>query len=183
MDSVIHLAATPIDAPLETLLGPNVLGVHAVLRAAREEGARRVVLASTIQTVGRLARERRVTSRDRAPSNNYALTKVWAEEMGTMARRVYGLEVVVARIAWMVRNAAEAERMGELGFYDVYLSPGDAARFFRIAIEAPTIDEPVMFVAGPESGERVDLEPARRLGFVPRDRFPEGLDFPAARKA
>jgi uronate dehydrogenase len=182
MDSVIHLAAVPTDAPLETLLGPNVLGVHAVLRAAHEEGVRRVVLASTIQTVGRLARERRVTAHDRAPGNHYALTKVWAEEMGAMASRLYGLEVVAARIAWMVRNADEAKRMDELGFYDVYLSPRDAARFFRVAIEAPVIDEPVMFVAGPEAEERLDLEPARRLGFVPRDRFPEGLDFPASRR-
>jgi hypothetical protein len=39
-----------------------------------------------------------------------------------------------------------------------------------------------MFVAGPEAEERLDLEPARRLGFVPRDRFPEGLDFPASRR-
>jgi hypothetical protein len=62
------------------------------------------------------------------------------------------------------------------------LSPRDAARFFRVAIEAPVIDEPVMFVAGPEAEERLDLEPARRLGFVPRDRFPEGLDFPASRR-
>jgi hypothetical protein len=67
--------------------------------------------------------------------------------------------------------------MIELGAYDVYLSPRDAARFFRIAVEAKDVDFAVMFVAGPESGARFDLEPARRLGFEPRDRFPEGLDF------
>jgi nucleoside-diphosphate-sugar epimerase len=152
-----------------------------VLGAAREEGVRRVVLASTIQTVGHIARERRATARDRAPGNSYALTKVWAEEMGALARRAYGLEVVAARITWMVRNPVEAERMSELGYYDVYLSPRDAARFFRIAIEAPAIDDFVLYVAGPEAGERVDLEPTRRLGFVPRDRFPQGLDFPVER--
>jgi uronate dehydrogenase len=182
MNAVVHLAAIPTDAPIETLLAPNVLGTHAVLWAAREEDVRRVVLASTIQTVGHIARERRATARDRAPGNHYALTKVWAEEMAALYRRVYGLEVVAARIAWMVRNPVEAERMSELGYYDVYLSPRDAARYFRIAVEAPVIDEPVMFVAGPEAGERVDLEPARRLGFVPRDHFPEGLDFEAARR-
>jgi len=182
MDAVIHLAAIPTDAPIETLLAPNVHGVHHVLGAARAHGVRRVVLASTIQTVGQLSRERRVTASDRAPGNHYALTKVWAEEMGATATREHGLCVIAPRIAWVVRNAEEAKRMDELRAYDLYLSPKDAARFFRVAIEAalpPGFE--VMFVAGPESGARFDLEPSRRLGFVPRDRFPEGLDFPADR--
>jgi len=183
MDAVIHLAAIPTDAPLDALLGPNVLGTHHVLEAASEHGARRVVLSSTIQTIGQLSRERRVTAEDRAPGNHYALTKIWLEEMGAMAARKHGLSVVVPRIAWMVRNAAEAKRMNELGAYDVYLSPRDAARFFRIAVEASHVDFSVMFVAGPEGGERFDLEPARRLGFEPRDRFPEGLDFPVERNS
>jgi uronate dehydrogenase len=183
MDVVIHLAAIPTDAPLETLLAPNVLGVHHVLEAAREHGVRRVVLASTIQTVGQLSRERRVTASDRAPGNQYALTKVWAEDMGAAAAKLYGFGVIVPRIAWVVRNAAEAKRMNEIRAYDLYLSPLDAARFFRVAVEAE--DAPafeVMFVAGPESGARFDLEPSRRLGFIPRDRFPEGLDFPVERE-
>jgi uronate dehydrogenase len=181
MDAVVHLAAIPTDAPFETLLGPNVLGVHHVLDAAREHGVGRVVLASTIQTVGHLSRERRVTADDRAPGNHYALTKVWAEEMGAFAARQHGLSVIVPRIAWMVRNPDEAKRMNEIRAYDLYLSPRDAARFFRVAVEADAPGFSLMFVAGPECGARVDLEPARRLGFVPQDRFPEGLDFPVLR--
>jgi hypothetical protein len=102
--------------------------------------------------------------------------------MGALAARLHGIGVIVPRIAWVVRNAAEAKRMNELRAYDLYLSPLDAARFFRIAVEAA--DAPafeVMFVAGPEAGARFDLEPSRRLGFVPRDRFPEGLEFPVER--
>lgn len=181
MDTVIHLAAIPTDAPIETLLGPNVLGVHHVLEAARDQATSRAILASTVQTVGHLSRERRVTAHDRAPGNHYALTKVWAEEMGALAARRDGLGVLLPRIAWMVRNPVEAKRMDELRVYDFYLSPRDAARFFRVAVEAATIDDRVMFVAGPECAARFDLEPARRLGFEPRDRFPEGLPFPAER--
>jgi uronate dehydrogenase len=181
VDAVIHLAAIPTDAPLETLLGPNVLGVHHVLGAARAHAITRVVLASTVQTVGQLSRKRRVTADDRAPENHYALTKVWAEEMGAFAARQHGLSVIVPRIAWVVRNADEAKRVNELRAYDLYLSPRDAARFFRVAVESPASGCSVMFVAGPESGARFDLDPARQLGFVPRDRFPDGLDFGAER--
>ncbi|HEX6767606.1 MAG TPA: NAD(P)-dependent oxidoreductase, partial [Polyangiaceae bacterium] len=127
MEAVVHLAAVPVDAPLATLVGPNILGVHHVLEAAREHAVRRVVLASTIQTVGHLSRERRVTAADRAPGNHYALTKTLAEDMAAMVSRRDALSIVVARIAWMVRNPTEAKRMVELGAYDLYVSPRDTA--------------------------------------------------------
>ncbi|HVR20239.1 MAG TPA: NAD(P)-dependent oxidoreductase [Polyangiaceae bacterium] len=180
-DAVVHLAAIPNDAPIEALIGPNVLGVHHLLESARASGVRRVVLASTVQTIGQLSRERRVTVDDRAPGNRYALTKIWNEEMGALAARVHGLEVVAARISWMVRTPDEAKRMNELRAFDLYLSPRDAARFLRIAVEAKVSGFSVVFVAGPECENRYDLEPARRLGFVPRDPFPQGLDFPVER--
>jgi hypothetical protein len=81
----------------------------------------------------------------------------------------------------MVRNPAEAKRMVELGAYDLYVSPRDTARFIAIAVEAKDATFEVMFLAGPECAARFDLEPARRFGFEPRDRFPEGLDFPVER--
>jgi uronate dehydrogenase len=181
VDALVHLAAVPVDGPLATLVGPNILGVHHVLEAAREHAVRRVVLASTVQTVGRLSRERKVTAADRAPGNHYALTKTLAEDMARMASQNDGLSIVVPRIAWMVRNPAEAKRMVELGAYDLYVSPKDTARFFAVAVEAKDVTFEVMFLAGPECSARFDLEPARRLGFEPRDRFPEGLDFPVER--
>ena len=183
VDAVVHLAAIPNDAPFAELVGPNVLGVHHVLEAARASGVRRVVLASTIQTVGQLSRERRVTIDDRAPGNHYALTKVWLEEMGALAARLHGLEIVAPRIAWVVRNPVEAARMDELRAYDLYLSPRDAGRFFRSAVEAPVTAFSLMFLAGPECERRFDLEPARRFGFESRDRFPDGLPFVAERTA
>jgi len=182
MDTVIHLGAVPNDAPLEALVGPNILGVAHVLDAAREHGVRRVVLASSIQVVGRPGPDRRLTAEDREPNNLYALTKLWAEELGGMAARVHGLSVVAARIGWMVRNEGEAAHMRERGWHHAYLSRGDVARFFIAAVEKETVPFAVMYVVGPEGADRWDLEPARRLfGWEPRDVFPEGLPFPAER--
>jgi uronate dehydrogenase len=183
VDAVVHLAAIPVDAPFAELVGPNVHGVHHVLEAARTHGVRRVVLASTVQTVGTLARERRVTVDDRAPVNHYALTKIWAEELGALAARAHGLEVVLPRIAWMVRSPDEARRLDESRSYDLYLSPRDVGRFFRVSVEAAVSGSAVMYVAGPECERRYDLEPTRRFGFEPRDRFPDGLPFEAVRTA
>jgi uronate dehydrogenase len=182
VNAVVHLAAFPNPAPIETLVGPNLLGLHYVLEAARRHAVRRVVLASTIQVFGPTDPGRLVTAAEREPGNLYALTKLWAEEHGAMYARVHGMSIVAARIGWMVRDEREALHMRERGWFHAYLSRGDAARFVAAAVEAEHLPFAVMAVVGPEGGSRFDLEPARRLlGWEPLDVFPAGLPFPFER--
>lgn len=181
VDSIVHLAAHPDDADFALLEGPNVRGLFHVLDAARHERVRRVILASSIQVLGKwwdMSRGAPAGARDGLPSNHYALTKVWAEHMGEMYARCYGLSVLAVRIAFMVRNPTEAARLEQQKVYDTYLSRGDAGRFFAHAVEAPAIDFAVVYAVGRGGERRFDMEPARRLlGFEARDRWPEGLGF------
>jgi uronate dehydrogenase len=177
--AVVHLAAEPNDAPFEQLVEPNVLGLYQVMNAARAHAVRRVVLASTIQVLGKRRDPTQPAGVGEAtPANHYALTKVWAEVMGEMYARRFAMSVVCVRIAWMVRNRVEACRMSELGRPDLYLSPGDAGRFFALAVEAKGLDFAVVYAAS-HGGERLwDMEPSRRLlGYEPKDRWPSGLPF------
>jgi uronate dehydrogenase len=179
--TVVHLAAEPNDADFSVLAGPNVLGLFHVLDAAREQGVRRVVLASSIQVLGNWSNTRRhapASVSEASPVNHYALTKLWAEQMGEMYSRCHGLEILAVRVAFMVRNAEEALRLKQGELFDVYLSRGDVGRFFADAVEAPAVRYAVLYAVG-RGGERLfDMDPARRLlGFQARDRWPEGLGF------
>jgi uronate dehydrogenase len=181
MDHVVHLAAQPDDADFSLLAGPNVIGLFHVLDAACQERVRRVVLASSIQVIGRWWRQEQaepLSTEAAAPMNHYALTKIWAERMGEMYARCYGLSVIVARVAFMVRNPAEARRMQEGALFDMYLSRRDVARFFALAVEAQGIDFAVLYAVGVGGEKRVDMDAARRsIGFEAQDRWPEGLGF------
>lgn len=185
VDRILHLAAVPDDADFELLEGPNVRGLFHVLDAARQQGVPRVILASSIQVVDgwwEAQRSRPASVSEASPTNHYALTKVWAEQMGEMYARCYGLEVLAARIGFMVRNAAEALRLRENEQFDLYLSRADVARFCALAVEVPVIAGrggfAVAYAVG-KGGERsFDMSSARRwLGFEARDRWPEGLGF------
>ncbi len=183
MDAVVHLGAMPDDGPFDELLGPNVIGVYNVFDCARRAGIRRVVLASSVQVIYGRARGAPASVTERAPNNHYGLTKLWAEELGEMYARCYGMSVIAARIAWMVRNKREAERVIQHRAYSHYLSRGDAARFFALAVAAPLepISFAVLYVSGPKGGELFDLEPSRRLlGYAPEDEWPRGLPADAA---
>lgn len=186
MDVVIHLGAYPNDADfIDVLLEPNVRGLYHICDAAREFNVERLVLSSTMQTVmGHKFPERAIRiDEGPAPINHYALTKVWAEEMGHMVARVYGLSVVNVRIGWLPRNPGEADRLkaARIG-PDTYFSHADAQRFYERCVESPTPGQgesvTVFATSIPKSLERMELEPARRvLGYEPQDVWPHGLNY------
>jgi nucleoside-diphosphate-sugar epimerase len=181
VDAVIHLAANPYDAPFPELIGPNVLGLFNVLDAARAEGVRRVVLASSVQVVGK-RNDRRIKAEHRSPNNHYAVTKVLAEEMGAMYSQRFGLEVIAARIGWMVRDEREARRMLELGLFHIYVSRADIARFFYLSVHSEFNGFAVLWAMGADGRDRFDLEPAQRaIGYEPQELWPQGLPFPLPR--
>jgi uronate dehydrogenase len=181
IDTVVHLGAYPDDADFSLLEGPNVRGLFHVLDGARQEGVRRVVLASSIQVLDGWwgpTRAEPASVAIETPTNHYGLTKVWAERAGEMYARCYGMSVIAVRVAFMVRNPIEAQRLVQSQLFDAYLSRADVARFFALSVEAADIDFAVLYAVG-KGGERLfDMQPARRLlGFEAEHRWPEGLGF------
>ena len=182
VDAVVHLAAATDDAPfMEVLLEPNVVGLFHVMDAARRQDVKRVVLASSMQVVsGKRSAGGVLTADDAEPSNHYALTKVWAERMGEMYARRYGLTVIAARIGWLPRDAADASRLAETPYgLRSYLSHADAGRFFADAVDAETAGFAILYaLSRPHGAPVADLAAARRaIGYEPQDEFPAGLDY------
>ena len=187
METVIHLAAYADDGDfVNDLLQPNVRALYHVCDAARRAGVGRLVLASSLQVVeghGWNAGTIRVENGP-APTNHYALTKAWAELLGSMYARCYGLSVISARIGWLPRNTEEARRLARHPIGPaVYLSHEDAKRFFERCVESPTpgpSESAIVFATSrPPAREILDMEPARRvLSYEPNDMWPEGLPFP-----
>ncbi|MEZ4711901.1 MAG: NAD(P)-dependent oxidoreductase [Caldilineaceae bacterium] len=185
MDTVVHLGAYPNPADfIDVLLQPNVVGLYHICEAAREFGVQRLVLASTLQTVTGHGRDRLIRVEDGpAPVNFYALSKVWAEQMGDMYARCYNISVISVRIGWLPRNPAEAKRLKESGMgFNVFFSHDDSNRFHERCVESPNPppgQSVILFATSkPLTFERLDLEPARRIiGYEPQDVWPEGLPF------
>ena len=182
--AVIHLAAIPDDDDfLSRLLPNNLIGLHNILDAARLGGVQRVLLASTGQVVWWQLLEGPWPIGPDAPYTPrdwYAVTKVAAEAAGRVYARNGNMTVLALRLGWFPRDrehAAEVSRT--VRGPNIYLSPGDAGRFFARAMEAPL--EPgfaVLFVASrPTNRILFDLEPTKRLiGWEPRDQWPTGVE-------
>lgn len=52
VDAIVHLAGISLEAPFEKILKSNIEGTYHLYEAAREEGVRRIVFASSNHAVG-----------------------------------------------------------------------------------------------------------------------------------
>jgi nucleoside-diphosphate-sugar epimerase len=183
-EALVHLAATPDDADFLTdLLPNNVVGVYHVMEAARQARVRRLVLASSGQVVwwqrytGPLPITPDVPP---TPRGWYACCKVFLEAAGRAFAEGHGFSVIAARLGWVPRTREHAHELAGIDWGpDVYLSPGDAGRFFAGAVEARLdIRFAVVYACSRPARELVyDPAPARDLlGFEPRDTWPQGAE-------
>ena len=187
VDSVIHLAATPDDDDFPTRLAPNnILGVYHVLESARLAGVRRLILASSGQVVWwQRQRGPWPIGCDDAPTPRgwYAAAKVFLEAAGRMCAESHGMSVIAVRLGWCPRSREHIDELNALDWAkDVYLSPGDAGRFFACAVEAPAdIRFALVYATSkPLRKAMYDLDTAKKLlGFEPRDQWPEGIEAPS----
>jgi uronate dehydrogenase len=182
VDTVLHLAACPGNGDfIEALLKPNVIGVHHVFEQARQANVRRMVIASSCQTVHHRAwnaSSGKLRLEDGPSVNNhYALTKVWAEETGRLYANISDMQVIAVRLGWFIKRPGEfghAHRVPMTA--NSYLSQGDCCDLFTRCVEIEPLNEQfaVIFGMSKQHGEPYyDLEPARRLlGYEPTDRYP-----------
>ncbi len=183
IETLIHLAATPDDDDfLKELLPNNVVGVYHVLETAQQAGVKRLILASSGQVVWyeRLRTDAPIrVDTQPTPRYWYAACKMFLEAAGRAFAEKFGQEVLAIRLGWCPRDKGqEAEIAASDWAPDVYLSPGDAGRFFACCVEADSkFSFQVLYATSkPVKRPRLDLEPTGRLvGFEPRERWPEGL--------
>ena len=191
---IIHLAATPDDARfprgaapddgdnfLTELVPNNIVGSYQVMEAARKLGIPRVILASTGQVIaGHLAAGRVPVTPESPPDPRYlyACTKVFLEALGKVYAQQHGISVMAVRLGWCPRAGQEEElQQHEMG-RDVYLSPGDAGRFFLAAATVQSLPPFSIVYATSQPVRKMwyDLSETTRLtGYVPRDSWPAGL--------
>lgn len=171
---VIHLAATPHEAPLvENLVPNNVIGTYNTFEAARLAGVRRIVFASTCQVSTNYPMDRTIKVADLPnPLSIYGATKHLGEVMGSWYHNRHKMEFIGVRIGWFFKGDSQAQESLRTDPYarNLWLSRGDCARFFRLAVEREGVGNAVFFATSRTEFEWLSLAEARDvLGYEPQD--------------
>lgn len=96
--TILHLGGIPVEQPFETVIGPNIRGLHHAYEAARREQAR-MVFASSNHAVGFHERSEVLDSDCDMRADGYSgLSKAYAELMGRLYWDKHGISSVFLRI-------------------------------------------------------------------------------------
>src|SRR5271170_4237270 len=99
IDCVVHLAGQATEAPWEKVLPLNIEGCYNVFEAARRNGVKRIVFASSNHAIGFHRRERFIDNRVAPrPDSRYGVSKVFGEALGRLYADKHGLSVACLRI-------------------------------------------------------------------------------------
>jgi uronate dehydrogenase len=168
VDAILHLAGISLEAPFEKILRANIEGTYNLYEAARAEGVRRVVFASSNHAVGFTPRPREgdpliPVGTPRRPDTYYGLSKGFGEDLAQLYWDRHGIETVSVRIGSCFMEPSSVRMLS------LWLSPGDGARLFHAALTADGVGHTV--VHGSSANTRLwwDLSTARALGYEPQD--------------
>ncbi|MEV5594426.1 NAD(P)-dependent oxidoreductase [Streptomyces sp. NPDC052496] len=168
VDAIVHLAGISLEAPFEKILRANIEGTYNLYEAAREEGVRRVVFASSNHAVGFTPRPADGSGAipvdtPRRPDTYYGLSKSFGEDLASLYWDLHGIETVSVRIGSCFPRPTTVRMLS------IWLSPADCARLLHAALTAEGVGHTVVYGSSANTRLWWDLTTARSLGYVPQD--------------
>ena len=163
-NAIVHLGGVSVERPFEEILEANIKGVFNLYEAARRQGVKRVVFASSNHVIGFYGQNEHITTRDlRRPDGYYGLSKSYGEDMAQLYFDRYGIESVSLRIGSAVVQPADRRGLS------TWLSHDDLTELIRCSLFAPDVGHTVVFGASNNTASWWDNRYAAHLGYHPRD--------------
>lgn len=166
VDCVVHMAGIPSEDTWERIRDLNIDGCYNVFEAARRQGVKRVILASSNHVVGFHRRERILdeTAAPR-PDTRYGVSKVFGEALGRLYADKYGMSVACLRIGTFRTPDRPSEPRQLLS----WLSHRDLAQLVRRCIDHPSYHYFVAYGVSKNTRNRWSNAHLGFLGYEPQD--------------
>jgi uronate dehydrogenase len=164
VDAVVHLGGYSVEGPWDDILEANIVGAYNVFEAARRNGVKRFLFATSNHAVGYYKRDQRIDHRvPIRPDGRYGVSKVFGEALGSLYADKYGLEVFCMRIGNVAPAPVDARRLS------IWISPRDFAQLCAIGLDHPGIKFEVVYGISANARRWYDNSNAERLGYRPLD--------------
>ena len=165
VDALVHLGAWPVEGDWPLILSSNIVGAYNGFEAARRNGVKRVIFASSNHAVGFYRRDHTIDHLAQPrPDSRYGVSKAFGEALGALYAYKYGLEVLAIRIGNVNAEPLDKRRLS------IWVSPRDIAQLVSIGIDHPDIKFEIVYGASNNLRGWWDNSNAERLGYRPLDR-------------
>jgi uronate dehydrogenase len=165
VEGIVHLGGYAVETNWETIHEANILGVYNLFEAARLEGVKRVVFASSNHAIGFYPRSQRISADVTVrPDSRYGVSKAFGEALASLYADKYGVSGLSIRIGNVAEKPADVRRLS------IWVSPRDLVQLIRIGLEAPALRHEVVYGVSDNQRSWWDNSNATRLGYRPQDR-------------
>ena len=164
VDAVVHLGGVSTEQPFEDVLPANIVGVFHLYEAARLQGVRRIVFASSNHVTG-FYPQHEVVKPDMPvrPDGYYGLSKAFGENLARLYFDRYGIESVCLRIGSSFPEPKDRRMLA------TWLSYDDLERLVLASLKAPVVGHSIIYGMSDNTTTWWDNGAARHIGFVPKD--------------
>jgi uronate dehydrogenase len=165
VDGILHLGGYAVEADWGIIHDANIVGCYNLFEAARLEGVKRIVFASSNHAVGYYPRSETIgVNVPVRPDTRYGLSKAFGEALGALYGHKYGAQVMSIRIGNVTAEPGDRRRLA------IWQSPRDFVQLVRIGLEHPDIRHEIVYGMSDNARGWWDNENAYRLGYRPMDR-------------
>ena len=164
VDAVVHMGGVSVEGPFGPILQANILGVYHLYEAARKNGTKRVVFASSNHVTGFYKQSETITADKPArPDGFYGLSKAFGEDIARFYFDRYGIETACVRIGSSFPEPRDRRMLA------TWLSYDDLHRLITACLTTPVLGHTIIFGMSNNAVTWWDNSQARHVGYVPQD--------------
>ena len=164
VNAVVHLGGVSTEQPFEPILQANIVGAYNLYEAARKQGVKRIVFASSNHVTGFYRQDEVITPQDpMRPDGLYGISKAFGENLSRFYFDRYGIETACLRIGSSFPAPRDRRMLATWMSYD------DLERLVVACLTAPVVGHSVIYGLSDNTTKWWDNTSAAHLGYRPQD--------------
>jgi uronate dehydrogenase len=164
VDAVVHFGGQSGEHDWDHILSANIIGFYNALEAARRNGVKRFLVATSNHAVGFYRCDQTIDHRVYPkPDSRYGVSKVFNEALASLYADRYGMQMFCMRIGNVNHSPIDRRRLA------IWISARDMAQLVTIGIEKPDLHFEIVYGISDNARAWFDNANAFRLGYRPQD--------------
>ncbi len=164
VSAVVHLGGISLEGPFEPILQANIAGTFNLYEAARKQGVKRIVFASSNHVTGFYRQDEVISPSDpMRPDGLYGVSKAFGENLARFYFDRYGIETVALRIGSSFPAPRDRRMLA------TWMSFDDLERLVVASLTAPVVGFSVIYGMSDNRTTWWDNRSAAHLGYVAQD--------------
>lgn len=164
VDAVVHMGGISLDGPFLPILKANILGAYNLYEAARINGVKRIIFASSNHVTGFYKQSETINSNHPPrPDGHYGLSKAFGEDLSRFYFDRFQIETACIRIGSSFEEPRDRRMLAS------WLSYDDLHRLITACLTTPVLGHSIVFGVSNNSVVWYDNANAKHIGYVPQD--------------